>query len=77
MEIYRIDNDIDKQIKGGNLGETYPLSNMDQGVVVKVTPEDQEEELEGWGAAWYNFSQSTTLHGVNKITEPTPFKIRR
>ncbi len=30
-----------------------------------------------WRKVGYEFTQSTTLHGVNKITEPTPFPSRR
>ena len=30
-----------------------------------------------WKAAWYDFSQTTTLHGINKITEDTPYTMRR
>ncbi len=30
-----------------------------------------------WQRVWFDFTQSTTLHGVNKITEDTPFNIRR
>ena len=35
-----------------------------------------EDEF-SWYNAMYEFSQSTTLSGVNKITEDTPFKLRR
>ncbi len=30
-----------------------------------------------WKTVWYNFSQETTLHGLNKTTEESPFTIRR
>ena len=32
---------------------------------------------EKWKNAFYDFSQSTTLHGLNKITEDNPLTIRR
>ena len=35
------------------------------------------QKAAAWKTVWYEFSQSTTLHGVNKITEETPFNIRR
>ena len=66
----------------GHPPETYPLKALGQGQgqppEVKVSPGDLEEgQEEGWKEAWYNFSQSTTLHGVNRITEPSPYTIRR
>ena len=39
--------------------------------------ENPKAEKEGWGDAFYEFSQSTTMHGVQKIAEATPFKLRR
>ena len=30
-----------------------------------------------WRRVWFDFSQGTTLHGINKITEDNPFTIRR
>ncbi len=30
-----------------------------------------------WETEWYEFTQSTTFHGVNKITQETPFIARR
>ena len=30
-----------------------------------------------WRRVWFDFSQGTTLHGINKITEENPFTIRR
>ena len=30
-----------------------------------------------WKNEWFNFSQSTTLHGICKVTEDTPFTARR
>ena len=30
-----------------------------------------------WKKVWFDFSQATTLHGINKITEDTPFTARR
>ena len=30
-----------------------------------------------WKEVWLRFSQNTTIHGVNKITEDTPFMWRR
>ncbi len=37
----------------------------------------QEERAEEWKTVWYNFTQNTTFHGMNKITEATPFILRR
>ena len=36
-----------------------------------------EEKSEEWGSVCYHFTQNTTFHGINKITESTPFCIRR
>ena len=30
-----------------------------------------------WKNEWFNFSQSTTMHGICKITDDTPFTARR
>ena len=38
--------------------------------------EKTNRDLE-WRKAFFNFSQTTTLHGVNKITEQNPFLLRR
>lgn len=35
------------------------------------------EVPDGWSKVWYNFTQTTTLHGINKVTESTPFIWRR
>ncbi|CAD5123941.1 DgyrCDS12248 [Dimorphilus gyrociliatus] len=35
------------------------------------------EVPDGWSTVWYNFTQTTTLHGINKVTESTPFIWRR
>ncbi len=42
-----------------------PVGRKDKGWEVK------------WKRAWFDFSQNTTLHGVNRVTEETPFTIRR
>ena len=38
-------------------------------------PED--ERAEEWKSVCYHFTQNTTFHGMNKITESTPFILRR
>ena len=38
-------------------------------------PEDQRAEE--WKSVCYHFTQNTTFHGMNKITESTPFLLRR
>ena len=41
------------------------------------SPESPERTEGRVQRTWYEFSQSTTMHGVNKITEQTPFTMRR
>ena len=45
----------------------------------QVIPHEEKENSKSsqWKEAWYNFTQNTTLHGVNYITGETPFPIRR
>ena len=37
----------------------------------------KQKEAQKWNEVWYDFTQTTTLHGVCRITEPTPFPIRK
>ena len=37
----------------------------------------EEERAEEWKSVCYHFTQNTTFHGMNKITESTPFILRR
>ncbi len=37
----------------------------------------EEERPEEWSNVCFHFTQNTTFHGVNKITESTPFLLRR
>ena len=37
----------------------------------------EEERAEEWKSVIYHFTQNTTFHGMNKITEHTPFILRR
>ena len=39
--------------------------------------EQKDTEPKSWGEVWYEFSQDTTFHGVNKIGAATPFFMRR
>ena len=39
--------------------------------------EKKDMEKIRWRREWYEFTQSTTCHGVNKITQETPFTARR
>lgn len=36
-----------------------------------------EREHISWKQVWYDFSQNTTFHGLDKITGSTPFILRR
>ena len=73
-----------------HLQESYPLKMKDSpfGLMTGVKFEHSDKiksrrkRLEnGWRVKWkcafYDFSQSTTLHGLNKITEENAFTIRR
>ena len=37
----------------------------------------EEEKPEEWSSVCLHFTQNTTFHGINKITENTPFPVRR
>lgn len=37
----------------------------------------EEERSQEWRSVIYDFTQNTTFHGMNKITESTPFILRR
>lgn len=37
----------------------------------------ENDKPKSWTEVWYDFTQTTTFHGVNKITESTPFCFRR
>ena len=48
----------------------------------KVSPPASEVETDDserirWRKEWYHFTQNTTLHGINKVTDDTPFVARR
>ena len=76
-----------------DLPESYPLRAKDNtygipdgnnyngnpGNEIINVPTDRRQQ--GWKTNWrvvlFDFSQRTTLHGVNKITEDNPFTIRR
>ena len=32
---------------------------------------------ESWGEVWQEFCENTTVHGVSKVVEPTPFTLRK
>ena len=62
--------------------------NLQEGVrcalgIPDPLPEDgdwlvkEEERPEEWSSVWLHFTQHTTFHGINKITEQSPFKLRR
>ena len=42
-----------------------------------ASPKRQKTMRLEWKRVWFDFSQGTTLHGINKITEDNPFTIRR
>ena len=37
----------------------------------------KKETERSWKDEWFNFSQSSTMHGICKVTEDTPFTARR
>ena len=38
---------------------------------------ESHEDKGKWRTAWFEFTQSTTMHGVSRITEETPITLRR
>ncbi len=64
------------------MGDTY-VTNFDYAeksgkVETGAAPLGPQGQItSAWRTAWYEFSQYTTLHGVSRITEETPFTIRR
>jgi hypothetical protein len=50
-------------------GKTFP-----QLLETKDVP---KKDIVRWRDVFYDFTQASTIHGLNHITEDTPFKIRR
>lgn len=59
--------------------ESFPLKFLKNGDgdAGTISKGNTENESQTWGQVWFSYSQNTTLHGVNKITEETPFIVRR
>ena len=60
------------------------IENINGKVYTEKMPEKDVEKKEEekrkepkWRDAWYDFSQETTLHGLNKVTGDTQFTLRR
>lgn len=53
------------------------VTNSDNDLAKVTNPVKHERQSRSWKTVWYDFSQNTTLHGVNKVIEETPFTCRR
>ncbi len=51
-------------------------NNKDQTCINMISPTKEHHRL-SWKQVFYDWTKSTTCHGVNKITEPTQFPVRR
>ena len=71
-----------------NQGEKYHPKEVPAGVKKPQDKDDdnritdydvipEEERAEAWKDVCHHFTQNTTFHGMNKITESTPFMLRR
>ena len=64
----------------GNHDIPLEIAKLTPALSAKIKPEKTKQDGRkkvSWREEWYQFSQNTTMHGVNKVTEETPFKLRR
>lgn len=56
------------------------ITHSYEGMTISDEKNNKEEQIErpvAWKTVCFDFTQNTTFHGVNKITESTPFILRR
>ena len=71
---YGMPGDTDQNYCSGN---AFNGLNSGTDTVTESFKKKRNGNQVNWRIVWYDFSQRTTLHGVNRITEANPFPVRR